>query len=91
MTWEQRLLRARRVGHFSQVDKGLVREWPSCAVGEKYHIKRKKGGMEISILNVNMEIENLGLDFMRAINKDEVYTALILYDKIQWSARRKPK
>jgi hypothetical protein len=78
MTWEQRLLRARRVGHFSQVDKRLVNDWPTCAIGEKYHIKRNTG-----LSKVTVEGENLGLDFMRAVAQDEIYTALIVYDKIQ--------
>lgn len=80
MTWEKRLLRARKTGVFSFVDKKKVDAWPTCAIGEKFKIKGIKG---IGLPKYASDGEILVWDFMDAVKADKVYEAVRLYDKIQ--------
>ena len=79
MTWEQRLQRARKAGKFSVHDKKMVGEWPTCAIGERFHLKNRT----LVGARVNTLAEQLGLDFMYAVKGDQIYEAVQLYDNIQ--------
>jgi hypothetical protein len=78
MTWEARLLRARKVGHFSVVDMRLVGAWPTCAIGERFHSKTP--GFPIK---ADSHAELLGLHFMHAVKTNDIYKAVQFYDEIQ--------
>lgn len=81
MTWEARLLRARKNHTFTVVDKRLVKEWSSCAVGERFHIDKKK------LQRVGSEVYALGGEFMFTVNSDDVQSAQLLYDRLQTTKR----
>jgi len=83
MTWEKRLFRARKVGAFARIDKQKVGSWPTCAIGERFHIKGI--GLPDYVPSV---AEKLGLDFMHAVKADDVYVAVRLYDEIQRAKRK---
>jgi len=79
MTWEQRLRRARKAGEFSIADQEMVGAWPTCAIGEKFHV-RTRG---IAHMGLGLKVERLGIDFMHAVESNDVYTAVRIYDQIQ--------
>jgi hypothetical protein len=83
MTWEAGLLRARKTGGFAPVDKRLVGEWPTCAIGERFNV-RKRG---LAAAGVDAHAETLGIEFLHAVKADEIYRAVELYDQIQASKR----
>ena len=83
MTWEKRLLRARKHGSFARIDKEKAGAWPTCAVGERFKIQ----GLSLPHY-VSEQVACLGHDFMNAVKADDVYVAVHLYDQIQHAKKR---
>jgi hypothetical protein len=80
--WKERIKRAIVKGHFTRKDKLMVRQWPTCAVGEHAPIFKEihaKGGsayLEFERMgDAGSQLEKLGMDFMAAVDDNKPYEA----------------
>jgi len=78
--WSERLALAERYGSFTKADKVFAGSWFCCAVGEKCKNK------DFNSLNIDSETSGLldafGMDFMSAVQRDDVREAKVMYRKI---------
>lgn len=79
LTWKDRLTDAKERGHFETEDRGLSVHWISCAIGEHYP-EMTEDELEESLRPAEYD---LGIDFNRAVGKDDIDGAFKVYDEIQ--------
>ena len=74
MTWEERLIKAEKVGYFTDEDEALSGNYETCAVGERHHI---------GIPNFGTELYRLGMLFNIAVIHGNIALAWEIYRDIQ--------
>lgn len=83
MNWKDRLIRAEKAGGFTFKDRKMAGSWLTCAVGERAEV------LNLTEEEPSRAIENLGLNFLRAVNTNQLYNARRCFNLIQrWGARR---
>ena len=87
MTWKQRLACAKRAGKFTDDDCYRAQEWTSCAVSERPRLQRIEG---ISTPR-SERLRYLGVQFMRAVEFNNVGEAMYCYRLIHQYSKRPKK
>ena len=82
LSWADRIKIAKKGGHFTIEDASLVQDWTGCAVGEKCDIKEALSMSQIEEL-LGTHLLNLGMDFARAIQYDDIKEAERIYKEIR--------
>ena len=76
--WRTWITRAKAVGHFTRHDKARAKHWPSCAVGEGL-----PGLTFLEVFTLPGKLQELGIEFNKAVNGDEVAQAEKIYKNIK--------
>ncbi len=85
MKWKDRITRAKKKGEFTKTDRNLSSVYKTCAVGEKFGIK-KLGYRELCVRydekKTNRLLE-LGEDFHNEVSSHNIKETEKTYNKIQ--------
>ncbi len=85
--WERRLNAAEKRGKFTLYERELSNEWGTCAIGETYDVV--DGELEEEYENANRWVEydekaeRLGMQFMEAIEDQDVKNARETFNEIK--------
>lgn len=85
--WKDRIKRARRVGHFTKLDREKAEDWLSCAVSE--HVPEIRSSLMHSwaVLDAlgerGVRLQELGYSFSSAVQTNDIKQANRIYLEIQ--------
>ena len=75
--WRGIVARAKKRGRFTAEDERRARDWPRCAMGERYGFKRGEYDW------LSDDEEGLGYVFMHAVEQDDFTMALATIKEIE--------
>ena len=87
LKWSTFIERAEKVGRFSRRAKERVQTWPDCAIGEHEALltgedETDNVGLRYYDNRHGSKLRSMGMEFMRLVKRDRVYSARRLYRAI---------
>ena len=82
MHWKDRITRAEANVYFTDIDHALVRQWDTCAVGERVPAISDPYSA-VSVGPAGVVLKNLGTMFYDAVCANDVPLASNIYQRIQ--------
>lgn len=86
MNWHQRIAAARERGTFLARDTKLAGDWATCACGEQDPRIPRYAALDDSPAPLDDELENLGLDFLTAVEENSFDEAESVLARIEHRA-----